>query len=84
MTPLTPFMVLALVYVLRRIAGADAGETVQGLTPGRVFAGAVVVASVALFAFFWPVLIGEHISQAAWSMRIWFCRGGGSCLWNWV
>jgi dolichyl-phosphate-mannose--protein O-mannosyl transferase len=82
MTPLTPFMVLALVYVLRHVAGTD--ETVRGMTPGRFFAGTVVVACVALSAFFWPILIGEHISQAAWSLRIWFCRGGGSCLWNWV
>ena len=64
------------------MAGTD--ETVRGVTLGRFFAGAVVVACVALSAFFWPVLIGEHISQAAWSMRIWFCKGGGSCLWNWV
>jgi dolichyl-phosphate-mannose--protein O-mannosyl transferase len=82
MTPLTPFMVLSLVYVLRNIAGTS--EAVQGVTPGRVFAAAVVMVSVGLFAFFWPVLVGDHISQAAWSMRIWFCRGGGSCLWNWV
>jgi dolichyl-phosphate-mannose-protein mannosyltransferase len=83
MTPLTPFMVLALVYCLRSLATAT--ETEQGgVTFGRVVAFGVVLLSVGLFVFFWPVLIGEHISQAAWSMRIWFCKGGGHCLFNWV
>jgi dolichyl-phosphate-mannose--protein O-mannosyl transferase len=30
------------------------------------------VVCVGLFAFFWPVLVGQQISQQAWGSRIWF------------
>jgi dolichyl-phosphate-mannose--protein O-mannosyl transferase len=81
MTPLTPFMVLALVYVLRNLAVIPFGNRGATLAPAALV---VVLLSVALFVFFWPILVGEPISQGAWSARIWFCRSGGSCLWNWV
>ena len=81
MAPLTPFMVLALVYVLRDLAAMPYGTRGATLAPAALL---VILLSVALFVFFWPILVGEPISQGAWSARIWFCKSGGSCLWNWV
>jgi dolichyl-phosphate-mannose-protein mannosyltransferase len=81
MTPITPFMVLALVYVLRLIAEMPLGKTGWTWWPA---AAAIVVLSVFLCFFFWPVLTGENISQGAWNARIWFCRLGGQCFWRWV
>jgi dolichyl-phosphate-mannose-protein mannosyltransferase len=81
MVPITPFMVLALVYALRDLSEVRVGRA----TLAWVAAG-IVVASVGLFVFFWPVLVGQPVSHAAWQLRIWFgCRAGQSmCLWNWV
>jgi dolichyl-phosphate-mannose--protein O-mannosyl transferase len=81
MAPITPFMVLALVYVLRIVARMPLGKTGWTWWPA---AAAVVALSVFLCFFFWPILTGETISQGAWNARIWFCRMGGRCFWRWV
>jgi dolichyl-phosphate-mannose-protein mannosyltransferase len=70
MAPITPFMVLAVTYGLRSMAQARLGfERVRALTPISAF---LVVASVGVFAFFYPILIGRTISYQAWHIRMWF------------
>lgn len=82
MTPLTPFMVLALVYVLGDLSSVRVGERGGTLAPAAV---SIVVVTVLLSAFFWPVLVGRPISQQAWKERIWFsCGSAKTCLWNWI
>jgi dolichyl-phosphate-mannose-protein mannosyltransferase len=70
MAPMTPFMVLAVVYGLRSMAHARLGfERVRALAP---VAGFLVLAAVGVFAFFFPILIGRTISYQAWHIRMWF------------
>jgi dolichyl-phosphate-mannose-protein mannosyltransferase len=65
MTPITPFLALALAYVLRDVA------TVRFRRLAVPAVATMVVAFVGLFAFFWPVLTADHISHSAWSSRMW-------------
>jgi dolichyl-phosphate-mannose-protein mannosyltransferase len=66
MTPVTPFLALGLVSVLRDIAHSHASRR------ATIPAVAVVLAvAVGMFAFFWPVLTGETITYEAWGDRIW-------------
>jgi dolichyl-phosphate-mannose-protein mannosyltransferase len=67
MTPVTPFLAVGLVYVLRDIAEL---RLTRRVTAPAV--AVVLLVCVGLFAFFWPVLIGEPISRQAWGSRIWF------------
>jgi dolichyl-phosphate-mannose-protein mannosyltransferase len=70
MTPITPFMVLAVVYALRDISEVRIGmERIRALAP---IAGLAVFASVAMFVFFLPVLTGRTLSTDAWNTRMWF------------
>ena len=70
MTPITPFMVLAIAYALRDLSEVRIGaERVRALAP---IAGLAVFASVAMFVFFLPILTGRTISTDAWQTRIWF------------
>jgi dolichyl-phosphate-mannose--protein O-mannosyl transferase len=70
MTPITPFMVLAGAYGLKDMWEARIGETgTRALAP---LAAMLVVASVGMFAFFFPVLIGRTMSYQAWHLRMWF------------
>jgi len=77
-----PFVVLAVVYLLGLVLGPDPGRAVlehgvkvedalRRRRTGAVVAGAVVVLSVAAFAFFWPVYTGQVIPYASWSRRMW-------------
>lgn len=68
MTPVTPFLALGATYVLRDL-------TLLRHLHRRValaVAGAVIATTVALFVFFWPVLVGSTIAREAWEARIWF------------
>ena len=69
MTPITPFLVLAVVYALRDIASVRVG--VEGRTTLAPVAWVAVFLSVAIFAFFWPVLTGAVTSWNAWHIRMW-------------
>lgn len=90
MTPIVPFLVLGLVYGLRRLSAyrvrledrlAD-GTVLVTMSRHRPFQPvviALVVLSVGLFAWFWPVLTGQPIPPSAsilegggWRERIWF------------
>jgi dolichyl-phosphate-mannose-protein mannosyltransferase len=70
MTPVTPFMVLGWVYLLKDVSDARIGEEGRGVM--APIAGFIVFASVALFVFFLPILTGRRISMSAWHARIWF------------
>ena len=77
-----PFLVLALVYVLGLVLGPDpstavlragvrAEAAVRRRRWGALVAGAVVVACVACFAFFWPIYTAQVIPYSAWQRRMW-------------
>jgi dolichyl-phosphate-mannose-protein mannosyltransferase len=68
LTPVTPFLALGMTYLLRDLAGIRLGRRMW--TP--VVVAVVIAASVAVFAFFWPVLIGETLSLDAWRARVRF------------
>jgi dolichyl-phosphate-mannose-protein mannosyltransferase len=75
MTPVTPFLALAMAHALHDISGSEALERAR-LAPA---AGLVLAVSVVAFLYFWPVLVGSPLSRAAWEARIlnvW--------IWNWV
>jgi hypothetical protein len=69
-TPIAPFFVLASTYVVRDLSKMR----VQGSTsrPFLPVAVGLVVLSVALFAWFFPVLSGAPLTVAQWKARIWF------------
>ena len=87
-TPVTPFLVLAVVYALRRLAGVriepgEADDAVRAARPWLPVVVGVVVISVAAFAWFWPVLTAGSLSADAWRLRIWF-NGDPWSAFNWV
>ncbi|HSJ49972.1 MAG TPA: hypothetical protein VLA90_01630, partial [Actinomycetota bacterium] len=77
-TPITPFLVLACTYALRRLSEIrleglrstpDRARTVRPYLPAVV---GFVVLAVGLFAWFWPTLTGGPLSDADWARRAWF------------
>ncbi len=69
-TPITPFFVLACLYFVRDLSEMHvAGSRSRPYLPIAV---AFVVVSVALFVFFWPVLTGGALTDAAYKARNWF------------
>ena len=80
MAPMVPFLVLAAVWTARDFSDMrieqrdpDTGEVEQRsrLHPYRPFVWGYVIAAVALFVFFYPVLTGDLLSRTAWQLRIW-------------
>jgi dolichyl-phosphate-mannose-protein mannosyltransferase len=70
MTPITPFMVLAIVYALRDLSEVRIGvERARALAP---LSGLFIFACVVSFVFFLPILTGRTIGQDAWRARMWF------------
>jgi dolichyl-phosphate-mannose--protein O-mannosyl transferase len=67
--PATPFLVLAAVYALRDLAAVHPAGS--GARPYLPVAVAYVGLYVAMFAFFYPVLTGMHLSYSAWHVRMW-------------
>jgi dolichyl-phosphate-mannose--protein O-mannosyl transferase len=69
-TPITPFFVLACVYAIRDLSEMRiAGSRSRPFLPVAV---GFVAASVILFVWFWPVLTGAPITDAAFKLRYWF------------
>ena len=69
-TPITPFLVVADVYLLKALSEAHiAGSRSRPYLPVAV---GFVVVSVALFFWFWPALTGGPLSGSAWQLRAWF------------
>jgi dolichyl-phosphate-mannose--protein O-mannosyl transferase len=66
MTPVAPFLALAIVYPIRDLVRSRAPRPLA-------LAGAalVVVVAVGMFVFFHPVLVADRISSEAWQARIW-------------
>ena len=72
MAPMTPFMVLAFVYLLRdarRVTRRLATRWESELSPVALV---LILLAVATFVFFFPVLTGRPISHSAWQARMWF------------
>lgn len=66
-----PFLILGAVLLLGEILGrAPAGSPRR--TAGAVVAGAIVVAVIANFAWFWPIYTDGLLTQSEWIRRIWF------------
>ncbi|HEU4425135.1 MAG TPA: phospholipid carrier-dependent glycosyltransferase [Pilimelia sp.] len=70
--PAEPFLILAVVYVLgaimsppRRTAPDDTRRLI-----GAIVAGAYVLLVAACFAYFYPIYVGETITYAEWSKRM--------------
>lgn len=78
--PMTPFMVLAITYLLRDLAAATivlrdpaSGERVESSRhPYLPFVLAYVAIAVALFIWFWPVLTAVPLTETMWRARVWF------------
>jgi dolichyl-phosphate-mannose-protein mannosyltransferase len=78
--PATPFMALAAAYTLRDLATATivlrdpgTGERVESTRhPFLPFVWGYLIAAVALFVWFWPVLTAHPLTQAMWRARVWF------------
>ena len=70
LAPALPFLVLAVALLLQDVLGPP------GRTPRRTVGLAAVCIYVAVvavtFAFFWPVLTGDPLSNAEWLRRMWF------------
>lgn len=70
MTPVTPFMVLAVTYGVRDLAGVRMGRRrARSLVPA---AALVVVVALVLFVFFLPILTGRVIPDGQRVARMWF------------
>ena len=78
--PMTPFMVLAIVFLLRDLAATTivlrdpvTGERVESSRlPYLPFVVAFVLIAVVLFIWFWPVLTGAPLTDTMWRARVWF------------
>ncbi|RNM11895.1 phospholipid carrier-dependent glycosyltransferase [Nocardioides pocheonensis] len=68
-----PFLILGATLLLGEILGrAPAGSTRR--TVGAAAAGAVVLAVIVNFAWFWPIYTDGLLTQSQWIERIWFHR----------
>ena len=66
-----PYVVLAVTYVLGLVIG-PATASVRRRQWGLGLAGAYVVLSVGLFAFFYPLYTAQVIPYSQWQLRMWF------------
>jgi dolichyl-phosphate-mannose--protein O-mannosyl transferase len=82
MAPMTPFMVLALVYLLRDLSEVRLGlEGTRALAP---VAALLILVAVVSFAYFFPILTGRTISYGAWHARMWFRACSPKPSWCWI
>ena len=78
--PMTPFMVLGIVYLLRELSEATivlhdpvTGDRVESARhPYLPFVVAFVIVAVVLFLWFWPVLTAAPLTETMWRARVWF------------
>lgn len=66
-----PFLILGAVMLLGEILGRGAPGS-RRRRNGAIAAGAVVIAVIANFAWFWPVYTDGLLTQSEWVQRIWF------------
>ncbi|GAA3686156.1 dolichyl-phosphate-mannose-protein mannosyltransferase [Yimella lutea] len=65
-----PYVVLAVVFVLGLLLGAP-DASAQRRKRGMIAVGAIVVACVAMFVFFWPIYTAQVIPHSHWQARMW-------------
>ena len=77
--PITPFMVLAVTYVLRDLSATtivlrepDGTRVESTRHPYLPFVWGYVLVAVGLFVWFWPVLTAHPITDTMWRARVWF------------
>ncbi|MFF2746849.1 dolichyl-phosphate-mannose--protein mannosyltransferase [Kitasatospora sp. NPDC058048] len=71
MVVLVPFLCLAVAQMLGAMLGPP-GCTPERRRIGAIGAGAVVLAIVGCFAFFYPLYTAEVIPMSSWQDRMWF------------
>lgn len=71
MVVLVPFLCLAVAQLLGALLG-PAGCSAERRRWGAVGAGAIVLAIVGCFAFFYPLYTAEVIPTTSWQDRMWF------------
>ncbi|GLZ55368.1 hypothetical protein Acsp07_49850 [Actinomycetospora sp. NBRC 106378] len=70
MTPVIPFLILALTLVLGEILGRRTAGPERRST-GRMVVALYVGVVVANFAWLWPILVGASITAARWNAELW-------------
>jgi dolichyl-phosphate-mannose--protein O-mannosyl transferase len=69
--PLSPFLVLACTYTIRRVAQVTVGDEEKTTRPFIPIAVAFVVIAIGLFIWFWPVMTAGPLSDHALTLRQW-------------
>ena len=69
-TPLAPFLVLGITLVLGELLGT-ARDTAERRSTGLLAVSLYVGLVVANFAWLWPVLNAEPITQQMWDAQLW-------------
>jgi len=80
MSPVTPFLVLAAAYVVRDLSDMrivlrdpETGTLIRSTKhPYRPLVWIYLALAVGLFAWFYPVFVGEPISLTHWHLIVWF------------
>ncbi len=73
MTPVVPFLVLAVTLVLGKLMGSARSPTGRR-TFGVIVAGSFVVLVMLNFAYFYPILSYDLVTRDGWLDRMWFAR----------
>ena len=68
--PLAPFLVLGITLGLGEILGR-AGDGPERRGTGLLVVSLYVGAAVADFAWLWPILVGNSITEAHWNAELW-------------
>jgi dolichyl-phosphate-mannose--protein O-mannosyl transferase len=77
-TPISPFLVLACVYAIRRLSEVryealrSTDQHPRSVRPYLPVAVAFVALALGLFVWFWPALTGGPLADADWARRAWF------------
>lgn len=70
MVPLVPFLIIGVTQILGDVLGSPAAKEPRraiGLAALAIYLGLVLLD----FAYLWPVLTGQSITQTGWSDRMW-------------
>lgn len=70
---IAPFVVLAVAYALGLLIGPRDASSTRRMV-GAALAGAYVLCTIALAAWFYPIHVDEVIPRDAWEARMWFNR----------
>ena len=67
-----PFLILGAVMLLGEMLGPVARHGAHVALRARSSRAAVVVLAIVSFAYFWPILSDQVITNAQWLHRMWF------------